>query len=203
MGAGPVPPARRAYSIAMLLGEVLDARGGRFRPAGVSPPIGTGRPSTLPGPGLYLATELAELGERPGWPGLVQSRPTTSSACQQGPCATSACSRCIDHPPLVRMDLLSCRSVLIYFKPAQHQLLRSFHFALNRGGLLLLGKSESVSPDGGGFDVVDPASRFYRCTAPAPVAPPAARGCHQGPAGCTPRAWAQPPQSMVGAAARC
>ncbi len=78
----------------------------------------------------------------------------------------------IGHPPLVRMDLVSCRNILIYFKPGQQaELLRSFHFALKPGGLLLLGKSESVGLDGGGFEAVDAAGKLYRSSA-APVARP-------------------------------
>jgi chemotaxis methyl-accepting protein methylase len=54
------------------------------------------------------------------------------------------------HPPFIRMDLISCRNILIYFKPAQQaELIRTFHFAINPGGLLLLGQSESVGATGG------------------------------------------------------
>ena len=76
------------------------------------------------------------------------------------------------HPPLVRMDLVSCRNILIYFKPGQQaELLRSFHFALNPGGLLLLGKSESAGLEGGGFEAIDSAGKLYRSSA-SPVARP-------------------------------
>ncbi|WP_374243842.1 PAS domain S-box protein [Zoogloea sp.] len=78
----------------------------------------------------------------------------------------------IGHPPLVRMDLVSCRNILIYFKPGrQAELLRSFHFALRPGGLLLLGKSESAGFDGDGFEAVDTAGKLYRSCA-LPVARP-------------------------------
>lgn len=49
-------------------------------------------------------------------------------------------------PPFGKMDLISCRNVLIYMQPyLQKKALTTFHFALNRKGSLLLGKSESVS----------------------------------------------------------
>ena len=48
-------------------------------------------------------------------------------------------------PPFVRLDLVSCRNLLIYFtSDLQKQLFPIFHYALNDHGLLLLGKSESV-----------------------------------------------------------
>ena len=48
-------------------------------------------------------------------------------------------------PPFVRLDLVSCRNLLIYFTAdLQKQLFPIFHYALNDHGLLLLGKSESV-----------------------------------------------------------
>ena len=49
-------------------------------------------------------------------------------------------------PPFSRMDLISCRNVLIYMGPAlQKKVIESFHYALKPGGHLLLGKSESLS----------------------------------------------------------
>ncbi|HUF70809.1 MAG TPA: chemotaxis protein CheB [Longimicrobiales bacterium] len=47
--------------------------------------------------------------------------------------------------PFSRMDLISCRNLFIYLNPeAQERVLETFHFALNPGGLLFLGASESV-----------------------------------------------------------
>ncbi len=48
-------------------------------------------------------------------------------------------------PPFLRLDMVSCRNVLIYLsKRLQDHLLNIFHYALNPGGLLHLGSSESV-----------------------------------------------------------
>ncbi|WP_374481495.1 PAS domain S-box protein [Zoogloea sp.] len=67
------------------------------------------------------------------------------------------------HPPFIRMDLVSCRNVLIYFKPAQQaELIRNFHFALNPGGLLFLGKAESIGGAPELFEPVDLAGKLYR-----------------------------------------
>jgi two-component system, chemotaxis family, CheB/CheR fusion protein len=52
----------------------------------------------------------------------------------------------LSDPPFSRMDLISCRNLLIYFDPAaQKRALTSLHFALNDNGFLLLGKSESIA----------------------------------------------------------
>lgn len=49
-------------------------------------------------------------------------------------------------PPFGKLDLISCRNVLIYMEPyLQKQALTSFHYGLNENGCLLLGKSETVS----------------------------------------------------------
>lgn len=49
------------------------------------------------------------------------------------------------NPPFSRMDLVSCRNLLIYLRPeAQEQVLGLLHFALKPGGALFLGTSESV-----------------------------------------------------------
>ena len=51
----------------------------------------------------------------------------------------------ISDPPFIRLDILSCRNLLIYFKPTlQRKLLPLFHYALQPGGVLLLGNSETV-----------------------------------------------------------
>ncbi len=66
-------------------------------------------------------------------------------------------------PPFARLDLISCRNLLIYLKPeAQAKALAVFHFALREGGLLLVGNAETVALDGGRFDVVSKPDRLYR-----------------------------------------
>jgi two-component system CheB/CheR fusion protein len=48
-------------------------------------------------------------------------------------------------PPFSNLDIVSCRNVLIYFKPqVQKRIIPLFHYALRPGGFLLLGKSESI-----------------------------------------------------------
>ena len=58
--------------------------------------------------------------------------------------------------PFTRIDLVSCRNLLIYLQPAaQQKALSLFHFGLNRGGILLLGPSESLGVLGHDFETVN------------------------------------------------
>ncbi|MDO8941245.1 MAG: CheR family methyltransferase [Methylicorpusculum sp.] len=69
----------------------------------------------------------------------------------------------IHHPPFINMDLVSCRNLLIYFKPAQQSdLINAFHYALKPDGLLFLGKSESVGLNSPLFEVLDGSNKLYR-----------------------------------------
>jgi two-component system CheB/CheR fusion protein len=69
----------------------------------------------------------------------------------------------LSDPPFSRLDLISCRNLLIYFRPeAQSKVVAIFHFALREGGLLLLGGSESVGSADGRFEVVSKPARIYR-----------------------------------------
>lgn len=67
------------------------------------------------------------------------------------------------NPPFIRMDLISCRNLLIYLKPEQQlELIRTFNYSLNPDGLLLLGRSESVGSANKLFTVVDADAKLYR-----------------------------------------
>jgi two-component system, chemotaxis family, CheB/CheR fusion protein len=76
-------------------------------------------------------------------------------------------------PPFLRMDVISCRNVLIYLKPAiQQRLLETFSYALVRGGVLLLGKAEGVQGTEGLYLPAGPRGRvFRRLDTAGPTAP--------------------------------
>ena len=63
-------------------------------------------------------------------------------------------------PPFSRMDLISCRNLLIYLGPSlQKKAIPTFHYALKPGGFLLLGASESV---GGFTELFEPIDKKYK-----------------------------------------
>jgi two-component system CheB/CheR fusion protein len=66
-------------------------------------------------------------------------------------------------PSFSHIDLISCRNVLIYFEPdLQRKVLADFHFALNNGGLLLLGNSETLHAFQDLFTVSAKKGPFFR-----------------------------------------
>jgi two-component system, chemotaxis family, CheB/CheR fusion protein len=70
-------------------------------------------------------------------------------------------------PPFSRLDLVSCRNLLIYLRSeAQVKVLALFHFALEQDGVLLLGTSETVGGIEGRFEVVSKSERIYRRSGP-------------------------------------
>lgn len=69
----------------------------------------------------------------------------------------------ISDAPFTRVDLISCRNLLIYLQPpAQQRVLSFFHFALTQGGVLFLGPSESLGPLADGFEIIDKHWQLYR-----------------------------------------
>jgi len=68
----------------------------------------------------------------------------------------------IKDPPFSRLDLISCRNLMIYMDAELHdRVLRSFHYALRPGGILFLGSSEAVTRQAKFFGVIDKKERLF------------------------------------------
>lgn len=68
----------------------------------------------------------------------------------------------IKDAPFTRMDLITCRNLLIYLQPpAQKKALSLFHFGLRTGGVLFLGPSESPGELEPEFEVLDQRWKIY------------------------------------------
>ncbi|MBA2484278.1 MAG: PAS domain-containing protein [Nitrosomonas sp.] len=66
-------------------------------------------------------------------------------------------------PPFSKIDLISCRNLLIYLRRSvQHRVLKSFHFALNTEGYLFLGSSESIGEHKSLFKQISQKWRIYK-----------------------------------------
>jgi two-component system, chemotaxis family, CheB/CheR fusion protein len=69
----------------------------------------------------------------------------------------------VQDPPISRIDLVTCRNTLMYFTAdVQSKILANFHFALNTGGYLFLGKSEALVTRSQMFQVVDLRQHIMR-----------------------------------------
>ncbi|PBB83325.1 CheR family methyltransferase [Mesorhizobium sp. WSM3876] len=66
-------------------------------------------------------------------------------------------------PPFSKLDLISCRNLLIYMGPElQEKVIPIFHYALRKDGYLFLGSSENVTRHARLFATVDKAGRIFQ-----------------------------------------
>jgi two-component system CheB/CheR fusion protein len=65
-------------------------------------------------------------------------------------------------PPFSRLDLVSCRNLLIYLRPEAQEKVISFFQALLEGGILLLGSAETIGNSKGRFEIISKTERIYR-----------------------------------------
>jgi two-component system, chemotaxis family, CheB/CheR fusion protein len=81
----------------------------------------------------------------------------------------------IRDPPFSRIDLVSCRNLLIYFGPdVQNQVIPTFHYALRSDGYLFLGPAENVGQFADLFAPMDKQHRIFRrrSDVASPIRPP-------------------------------
>lgn len=65
-------------------------------------------------------------------------------------------------PPFSRIDMVSCRNLLIYLEPSQQsRIMNIFAYSLNPGGVLLLGISETIG-ESEIYEAVDKSARIYK-----------------------------------------
>lgn len=69
----------------------------------------------------------------------------------------------IKDPPFTKLDLVSCRNLLIYLnEEAQNKVIAMFHFALKKDGVLFLGPSEALSKHESEFKVLNARWRVFK-----------------------------------------
>ncbi len=69
----------------------------------------------------------------------------------------------VKDPPFSRLDLISCRNLLIYFAaPLQKRVVQMFHYGLKPDGTVLLGASEALTAHARLFATVDKKHRLFR-----------------------------------------
>ncbi|MEI6175038.1 MAG: chemotaxis protein CheB [Bacteroidota bacterium] len=71
----------------------------------------------------------------------------------------------IKDPPFTKLDLLTCRNLLIYMEPElQKKLMALFNYSLNQGGIMLLGTAETLGNHKDGFEEVDMRLKIFQRT---------------------------------------
>ena len=69
----------------------------------------------------------------------------------------------IKDPPFTKLDLISCRNLLIYLETeAQEKVLSKFNYSLKKDGILFLGPSESIGEFIDSFSVIDSKWKIYK-----------------------------------------
>jgi two-component system CheB/CheR fusion protein len=156
-----------AYSLVILLLEQL-AASGKHCPVQVF--------------GTDVAPDALEIARRGTYPKGIAADITPERLAryftQEGECSyqvgkpvrevlTFAAQNLVSDSPFSRMDLISCRNVLIYLEPdVQKKVVSLLHFALNEGGCLFLGPSESVGWETNLFEPVSKRWRIFRRVGP-------------------------------------
>ncbi|WP_439624748.1 chemotaxis protein CheB [Gemmata sp.] len=151
-----------AYSLAMLVREALDTV-----PRAVPVKIFAtdAHRASIEAAGLGLYTEAAMAGVAPDRATRFFTRAAGGFqvSAELRKMVVFAQHNLLKDAPFTRLDLASCRNVLIYFQPpAQKRVLSLFHFALKTGGTLFLGPSETTGEIGDEFEAVDSHWRLYR-----------------------------------------
>ncbi|HET9106832.1 MAG TPA: chemotaxis protein CheB [Steroidobacteraceae bacterium] len=151
-----------AYSVAMLL---LDATAARSPPIPVKVFATDVHSQALEraGQGIYDPESLANVDERrrrqyfiARSDGRFQVAPHLRHA------VVFARHDLLKDAPFTQLDFVSCRNLLIYFRPAaQKHALSILPYGLRIGGAMLLGPSEAPGEIAGEFEVVDEACRIY------------------------------------------
>lgn len=144
-----------AYSLAILIDEAATALGIAPKTRVFATDVHRGA-LKIASQGVYSAESLAEVS--------AERRDRYFEETPEGWRANAALRRAvvfaahnvITDAPFTRIDLVSCRNLLIYFLPeAQARALRTFHFALRLGGCLFQGPSESIATLEGEFSTVN------------------------------------------------
>lgn len=75
----------------------------------------------------------------------------------------------IKDPPFTKLDILSCRNMLIYMEPElQKKVISLFHYSLNPNGIMILGTAETLGVAAEGFKELSPRHKIYKHTSPLP-----------------------------------
>ena len=177
-----------AYSVVMLIAEQAELAGKNFDVRVFATDVAEGvlAPARA---GHYPASVSLDLGEQRLDRFFDQADDTLFVKKFVRDAVTFAPQNLLEDPPFSRMDLITCRNLLIYLKPdAQKRVLGLFHFALCEGGHVFLGPAETVAAQEELFQPVSKKWRIFRRVGPTrhDVVDFALLGGHASPVGSQP-----------------
>jgi hypothetical protein len=151
-----------AYSIAIVLAEYLGDRLGKI-PVQIFATDLSELAIEQAKAGLYSGTTLAEVRPERLSRFFVKSNGNYRVIQSIRDMCTFARQDLTQDPPSSRIDLISCRNVLIYLEPLlQKRIIAAFHYALKDKGFLVLGKSETLNAFPDLFTLAEKKGKFYR-----------------------------------------
>ena len=151
-----------AYTLAMVICERLDQRRADF-PVQVFATDLNSRAIELARSGRYPTAALSDIPQRMRKAFVAEEDDTFLVSKRLRETVVFAQQNVISDPPFSRLDVISCRNVMIYLEPdVQQRMIEMFHFALAENGHLFLGNSESAERPGRLFTAVDKSNRIYR-----------------------------------------
>ena len=161
-----------AYSLAIVLRECLDAHGDQ-RPIKVFATDVHEDSLAIASKAVYQSASLSGLSAERLNRFFVRKTDGYHVAPDLRQMVVCVAHNMIRDAPFTKIDLITCRNVLIYLNnQAQNKALSLFHFALNRNGVLCLGPSEHLGELKDEFTPVDEVRRIFRKHRDAPAPSP-------------------------------
>lgn len=153
-----------AYSLAIVFQEVLaQARPPRRYSLQIFATDLNGEAIAKARTGLYLPNIATDVSEERRRRFFVEERGGYRVGKEIRDMVIFAPQNLILDPPFTRLDLITCRNLLIYFEPElQKKVLTMFHYSLRPGGILMLGSAETTGQATQLFSQLSGRERFYR-----------------------------------------
>ena len=150
------------YSIAMILREIMESMGKYFEVQIFGTDLDDEAISTAR-KGVYPDNIMGDVGEKRLKRFFIKKEGKYHIKSEIRELAVFAVHNVLKEPPFTKLDMVSCRNLLIYLKSdAQKNLLSIFNYALNPDGILFLGPSESVGDALDVFSSLDKKWKIFK-----------------------------------------
>jgi two-component system CheB/CheR fusion protein len=153
-----------AYSIAILLRELMDENHKEFRTQIYATDLDDDAIAVARA-GLYLSNIAQDISPERLRRFFVKEEAGFRVKKEIREMIVFAVQNVIKDPPFTKLDLLSCRNLMIYLEPVlQNKLIPAFHYSLKPDGVLLVSPSESIGNHTKLFEPINRKWKLYRAT---------------------------------------